>query len=63
MDVPEPPVMVVVEREHTSAVEFAATVKLTVPEKPFEGMTVIVELPGMPTPTLFVVGFAVIAKF
>jgi hypothetical protein len=45
VDVPEPPVMLVEEREHDRLDELVVTERVTVPAKPFKGDTVIVDVP------------------
>jgi hypothetical protein len=62
VEVPEPPVTLVGERVHERLVEFVATVRLTVAEKPWSGATVRVEVPATPTVVLTVVGLAVSVK-
>jgi hypothetical protein len=61
-ELPEPPVMVVGDNAQAMLVELAATVRVTVPTKPFSDDTVMVELPSKPTLTVKVVGLAEIAK-
>jgi hypothetical protein len=54
--------MVVGDNAQAMLVALAATVRVTVPTKPFSGETVMVELPGTPTLTVTVVGLADIVK-
>jgi hypothetical protein len=49
-------------REHTRLVEFVVTLRLTVPEKPPSGVTVIPLVPGAPGLVFTVVGLAVRLK-
>jgi len=46
VDVPEPPMILVVERAHDRLAELVVTERPTVPVKPFTGDTVIVEVPA-----------------
>lgn len=62
VDVPEPPVMVVVDNVHDRFVEFVATVSNTFEVKPFRADTVIVDVPAAAVFTETVAGFAVIVK-
>jgi hypothetical protein len=47
VELPEP-VMLVGDRLHDRFVELVATVRVTVPAKPFTGETVIVDFPATP---------------
>jgi hypothetical protein len=62
VDVPDPPEMVVGLRLQERLVELVATVRLTVPVKPFSGDTVIVELPVPPAFMMTLVGLAEMEK-
>jgi hypothetical protein len=62
VEVPDPPVMLVEESVHERFVELVVTARPTVPEKPFTGATVIVEVPATPTLTVTLVGIAVMVK-
>jgi len=62
VELPEPPVMLVEEREHDRFVELLVTVSVTVPAKPSTGDTVIVELLDEPALTLTLTGLAMIVK-
>jgi hypothetical protein len=62
VDVPEPPVMLVEERVHDRLAALVVTEKVTVPEKPFKDVTVIMEKPVRPSPAVTLVGLAIIAK-
>ena len=46
VDVPEPPLILVALRVHERLVELVVTDNVTVPLKPFDGATVIVEVPA-----------------
>ena len=59
---PEPPVIDVAVRVHTRLVELVVTARVTVPENPLTGPTVIVEAPATPALTFSPVGLADIAK-
>lgn len=54
--------MVACERVHVRLVEFVDTERVTVPEKPFAGVMVIVEFPTLVESTARFVGLAVIVK-
>jgi hypothetical protein len=58
VDVPDPPVTLVDEREQTRFVEFVVTASATVPVKPPDGVTVIVETPVTPAFAGTLVGLA-----
>lgn len=60
--VPEPPVMLVGLRVQLRLVELVVTVRATVPAKPFNGATVIVEVPATPTVVVTLVGLAAMVK-
>jgi hypothetical protein len=62
VDVPDPPETVVWVRVHWRFVEFVVTDRLTVPAKPFSGLTLIVELPTTPALSFRLVGLAVTVK-
>jgi len=62
VDVPEPPVINVVDRVQTRFVEFVVNARATVPLKPFRAATVIVEVPAMPTLGETAVGLATAVK-
>jgi hypothetical protein len=62
VEVPDPPVMLVDDKVHDRLVELVVTARPTVPEKPFTGATVIVEVPATPALTVTLVGLAVIVK-
>jgi hypothetical protein len=59
---PEPPLMLLFDREHERLVELAVTVRATCPVKPFRGAIVMVETPPAPTLTVKLAGPAEIAK-
>ena len=61
-DDPEPPVMLVEANVQVRLVELVVTARLTVPENPLTGATVIMEVPATPTLTLTLVGLAAIVK-
>ena len=61
-DVPEPPVMEVALSVQVRLVEFEVTVRVTVPVKPFVGLTDITEVPDTPALTVTLVGLAVTPK-
>ena len=56
---PEPPVMLVEDGVQVRFVEFVVTARVTVPVKPFCGVTVIVEVPATPALRVTLVGLAV----
>jgi hypothetical protein len=62
VDVPEPPETLVEDKLQDRLVELLVTARVTVPEKPFTGDTVMDEVPAAPTLTLTLVGLAAIAK-
>jgi hypothetical protein len=62
VEVPEPPVMLVELNVHDRLVELVVTARPTVPENPFTGATVIVEVPATPVLTVTLVGLAVTVK-
>jgi hypothetical protein len=55
---PEPPLIVVADKEHDSEVEFVVTDNATEPVKPFCGLIVAVEVPVAPAFTLTLEGLA-----
>jgi hypothetical protein len=59
---PEAPGIVVDESLHERLVELAATVRLTVPAKPFRGAMVMVEDPPTPASTVTLVGLDEMVK-
>jgi hypothetical protein len=61
-EVPEPPVILLVDRVQMRFEEFAVTARATVPANWFRGATVMVEVPATPTLTFTLVGFAEIEK-
>ena len=62
MNVPEPPPMLAEAGVHDILVEFVVTVRVTVPAKPFTGVTVTVEEPVVPALTVIRVGAVLSAK-
>jgi hypothetical protein len=50
------------ERVQDRLVELVATARVTVPENPLSGPTVIVDVPGLPVVTGTLVGLAVTVK-
>ena len=62
MEVPDPPEMVVALRLHERLVELVVTARVTVPVNPFNGDTVIVELPVALAFTFMLVGLAEMEK-
>ena len=62
VEVPEPPVILVALRVQRRLVELVVTARVTVPEKPFTGATVIVEVPVTPEFTVTLVVLAVTVK-
>lgn len=62
VDVPDPVALVGVRLQVSPVVGLTAEVRLTTPAKPLTSATVIVEVPGMPTLTLTLVGLAAIVK-
>jgi hypothetical protein len=62
VELPEPPVILVNDKVHTRFVEFVAIVRLTVDVKPFNGETVIVDVPAELVVTLTLVVLAAIVK-
>jgi hypothetical protein len=62
VELPEPPVILVEDREQIKLVEFVVTAKVTVPVKLFNGATDIVEVPLAPELTETMVGLAVTLK-
>jgi hypothetical protein len=63
VEVPDPPVMLVEDNEHDRLVELVVTARPTIPENPFTGATVIVEVAATPVLTVTLVGLAVTVKF
>jgi hypothetical protein len=59
---PDPPLMLVEEREQERLVELVVTASETVPENPLTGLIVIVDVPAVPTATVTVVGLAAMVK-
>lgn len=62
VELPDPPVMLVEEREHNRLVELLITVSETVPENPLTGLIVIAEVPAFPRETVSAEGLAAIVK-
>jgi hypothetical protein len=62
VELPEPPVILVEDREQIKLVELVVTAKVTVPVKPFSGAIVIVEVLLAPALTERLVGLAVTLK-
>lgn len=62
VELPVPPVMLVELSPHARFVELVVTVSATVPVKPLRGLTVIVEVPGVPATTVTLVGVDEIVK-
>jgi hypothetical protein len=62
VEVPDPPVMLVEDNVHDRLVELVVTARPTVPAKPFNGATVMVEVPATPVLTVTLVGLAVTVK-
>jgi hypothetical protein len=62
VDVPDPPVMLAEDSVHARLVEFVVTPRVTVPENPFIGETVIEEVPETPVIVVTLVGLAAILK-
>jgi hypothetical protein len=62
MELPEPPEIVVGDSVQVRLVELETIERLTVPVKPFSGVTVIVELPRLPAFTAICCGFAEMVK-
>lgn len=62
VELPEPPVIDVVDNVQTRLVEFVVTARLTVPVKPKRGATVIVDGPVTPAFNVALVGLAVRVK-
>ncbi len=62
VDVPEPPTILVEDRVHERLVELVVTARVTVPENPLTGATVIVEVPATPAFTVTLVVLAVTVK-
>jgi hypothetical protein len=62
VELPEPPVILVEDREQIRLVEFVVTARVTVPVNPFSGATVIVEVPLAPAFAETLVGLAVTLK-
>jgi hypothetical protein len=62
VEVPDPAEMLLVERVHARLVEFSETARATVPAKPFEEVTDIVDGPAAPRVIFSLVGLAEIVK-
>ena len=62
VELPEPPVILVEDREQIKLVEFVVTARVTVPVKPFSGATAIAEVPVAPAFAVTLVGLAVTPK-
>jgi hypothetical protein len=62
VDVPDAPTIDVEASVQDRLVEFVVTARVTVPAKPFNGATVIVEVPATPAFTVILVGLAVTVK-
>ena len=62
VEAPDPPAMLVVDRVHERLVELVATVRATVLVNPFTALMLIIEVPGAPTLTATLAGFAAIMK-
>jgi hypothetical protein len=61
-DVPEPPVIIVVERVQDRLVEVVVIPRVIVPVNPLVGLTVMVDVPATPALTVMVVGLALMLK-
>jgi len=59
---PDPPGMFVADRVHNRLVEFVVTARVTFPANPFNGATVIEEVPAKPILTANAVGLTDIVK-
>ena len=59
---PEPPTILMADNVQDRLVELVVTARVTVPEKPFNGATVIVEVPATPAFTVILVVLAVTVK-
>ena len=62
VEVPEPPVIDVEDRVQDRFVELVVTARVTVPANPFNGATVIVDIPATPAFTVILVVLAVTVK-
>jgi len=62
VELPDPPVVDVVDSLQTRLVEFAVTPRDTVPVKLLRGATVIVEFPATPRFTVTEIGLALTVK-
>jgi len=62
VEVPEPPVMVEMDRVQRRLVELLESASVTVPVKPFRGATVMVDDPAVLVVTLSLAGLAEIVK-
>ncbi len=62
VDVPEPPLMDEEDNVQDRFVEFVVTARVTVPEKLFNGATVIVEVAAVPAVVVTLVRLAVTEK-
>ena len=62
LEVPEPPVILVVVKAHDKFVELVVTPKVTVPVKPFSGEIEIKEVPATITAVVTDVGLLETAK-
>ena len=62
MAAPDPPVILVEDRAQTRFVELVVRARVTVPVKPFRGVTVTVEVPLTLALTVTLFGFVEIVK-
>jgi hypothetical protein len=62
VEVPDAPLIDVVDSVHVRLVEFVVTARETVDVNPLTGVTVIVETPAVPAAAETAVGFAVTLK-
>jgi hypothetical protein len=62
VDVPELPLIEEEDRVQDKLVEFVVTARLMVPENPFRGDTVIVDVAAVPAVVVTLIGLAVVEK-
>lgn len=62
VDVPEPPLIDDEDNVQDKLVEFVVTTRFTVPENPFSGDTVMIEVADIPAVVVTLVGLAVVEK-
>jgi hypothetical protein len=62
VDVPEPPLIIEVDRLHRRLVELLESESVTIPVKPFSGATVMMDEAPVPVVTLALEGLADIVK-